>query len=83
MTRRECLSHDKAESPVTGLASGNLRRESQELLVDEALCVKVAEQSRPALDENPLAPADLRHFVEDGARRMRTLASADRSCRCR
>jgi hypothetical protein len=37
---REPLSHDKAEPFVANVTAGNLRRDCQELLVDEALCVE-------------------------------------------
>ena len=57
IARRERLAHDQAEPTVANVAAGNLRRERQELLVDEALRVKVAQQSRPALDEDQLAAA--------------------------
>jgi hypothetical protein len=79
MERRERLSHNKAEPPVASVAAGDLRREGQKLLVQEALRVKVAHQTRPALDENPLAATDATHFVEDSARRNRACAATNRA----
>jgi hypothetical protein len=43
ITRCKRFAHHKAEPSVIIVATGNLRGESQELFVDKALCVKVAE----------------------------------------
>src|SRR5437762_1929491 len=79
IARSERLAHDEAEPPVAGVAARNLRRESQELLIDEALGVEVAQQSRPSLDEDQLARARPAHLVEDGARRNRARTAPDRA----
>ena len=57
MLRRERLPHDEADALDVGAAAGELGREGQELLVEEALRVEGAEQLRPALDEDQLAGA--------------------------
>ena len=65
---RERLAHDQAESSVTGGAPGDLRREGQELLVDKALGVEVAEQPRPAFDQDSLSGRHAADLVEGGPR---------------
>jgi hypothetical protein len=57
VARCERLSHDETEPLIPELAASDLRRESQELLVDQVLGVKIAQQSRPSLDEHQLAGA--------------------------
>src|SRR5580704_3221142 len=64
MARCEGLAHDEAEPIIALLAPGNLRRKSQELLVDETPGVKVSQQLRPSLDEDPAAGTRPAHFVE-------------------
>src|SRR5260370_37589587 len=79
MLRRERLPHDQADALDVGAAAGELGREGQELLVEEALRVEGAEQSRPALDEDELAGARPAHLVEDGARANRAAAAPHRA----
>src|SRR5258706_15263414 len=79
MLRRERLAHDEADALDVGAATGELGREGEELLVEEALRVEGAEQLRPALDEDQLAGARPAHLVEDGARANRAAAAPHRA----
>ena len=71
---REYLAHDQAQSSVTGVAAGDLRRECQELLIDELFRVEVAQQSWSSLDEDSPVGAHPDNLGENGARRDRVLA---------
>ena len=50
IARRKGLAHDKAGTAVTFLSSGNLRRQRQELLIDQPLLIEITEQNRAAFD---------------------------------
>src|SRR5664279_4886769 len=77
--RRKCLAHHEAEPPVTIVTACDLRRERQELLVDQSLRKEISEQTRTALDEDSPAAGRSAYFVEDGTRRNRTHAPASRA----
>src|ERR1700687_3576756 len=79
VARCERLSHDQAEPSVASVAASNLRRESQKLLVDEALRVKVTQQPRPSFEEEQLTGAHLTHLFKDGVRRNRPRTATNRA----
>src|SRR5471032_2163259 len=64
---REHLLHNEAVLSIVNLAAGNLRREGQELFVQDSFRVEIAQQLRPALDENQLAGINMAYLVDDGA----------------
>jgi len=43
IVRREHLAHDQAQPSISRVAAGDLRRESQELLVDDVLRLEDAQ----------------------------------------
>src|SRR5674476_657034 len=65
--RCEHLPHNEAEPSIVNLEADNLRREGQELFVEDPLRVEIAQQPRPALDENQLAGIHAAYLVDDRA----------------
>src|SRR5262249_49236866 len=72
--RREGPPHDEAHALVGNRAAGDLRREREELLVEQALGVERGDERRAALDEDRLPRALAQHRAEHGARADRAAA---------
>lgn len=73
------LPHHQPEPPICELAAGDLWREREELLIHEALCIKVTQQYRPSFDQNPLRATDPAYLIENGLRWYRAAAAMDRT----
>jgi hypothetical protein len=72
---RKRFSHHESEPSVVAFPTGDLRCKGEELLVNEALSKKVTQQSRSALDQDPLRATYATYFSEDSLRRYRAAAA--------